>query len=181
MKFKPCFAMLVLLLLSALCLAQVPTPPLAGPFQGGKDISFTYIMGERDRLAYYGWGGELAASHFLTKNVGFQAETDYLRTNYSNLRDMGVRVGPIVRLWTQHAVQPYVHVLIGYAIIKSSYLKPETSFNGGGSILAGGGVYFPVYRGWYARAGADFENDWTTVATRVGRGTVGVAYKFGNR
>jgi hypothetical protein len=104
-----------------------------------------------------------------------------LRTNYENLRDVGMRCGPVVRLWTRHPVQPYMHVLLGYAIVKSSFLKPESSFHGGGSILAGVGLDFPVRQGWYARAGVDFENDWTDVATRVGRGTVGIAYRFGTR
>jgi len=178
-KNMRCCAKLLLLMVSTACFAQVPTPPLAGPFHGGKDISFTYILGETNRLAYSGSGGGFVASHFLNKNVGFQAETDYLRTNYENLRDLGMRCGPVVRLQTRHPVQPYVHVLLGFAIVKSSFLKPESSFHGGGSILAGVGLDFPFYQGWYARAGVDFENDWTATATRVGRGTVGIAYRFG--
>jgi len=172
---------LLLLLSSTVCFAQVPIPPLAGPFQGEKDISFTYILGETNRFAYSGSGGEFTASYFLNKNVGLQVEADYLRMNYENLRDMGIRCGPVVRLWTRHSVQPYVHVLLGYAVVRSSFLKPELSFHGGGSILAGVGLDFPIYQGWYARAGVDAENDWTAVATRVGRGTVGISYRFGTR
>lgn len=174
-------AKLLLLLFSTVCFAQVSTPPLTGALSEGKELSFTYVLGETNRLADYGWGGEVSASHFLNKNVGFQAETGYLSTNYENLRDFGMRCGPVVRLWTRHPVQPYVHVLLGYAIVRSSFLKPESSFHGGGSILAGVGLDFPVYQGWYARVGGDFENDWTATATRVGRGVMGISYRFGTR
>ena len=171
--------MLLLLLFSTSCFAQVSTAPLKE--LTSKELTFTYVSGETNRLAYFGRGGEVTASNFLNKNVGFQVEADYLRTNYANLRDMEVRGGTVVRLWTRNSVHPYVHVLIGYAFVKSSHLKPEASFHDAPSVLAGGGLDVSVARAWHVKAGVDIENDWKTVATRVGRCVMGVSYRFGTR
>lgn len=172
--------MLALSLFSGIGFAQVPTPPLATP--SSSDVSVSFVLAGRDPSApYYGVGGQFTASHFINDRLGFQVEGDYLRTDIDNMRDAGIRVGPVLRFWTNHAVQPYVHALIGYAEIKASYLNPATSFNGAPSILAGGGLDFPLSGGWHGRVGVDVEQDWTATGTTVARGVAGISYRFGPR
>lgn len=178
MKNKHCCAMLFLLLFSRMCLAQ-NIVPVKDPLV--KEVSFSYILADSNRNRYFGWGGEATATHFLTNNVDFQAEADYVRTDYANLHDMGVRGGPVVHLWSQHPVQPYIHLLMGYAFVESWFLRPETSFHGAPSIVAGAGLDLPIAEDWNLRLGVDVERDWTTIATELGRGVVGISYHFGPR
>ncbi len=177
MKVRLCCAILVLFLFSGICFAQVPASPLPAP---SSDISVSFIFAAKDRSVFdNGFGGQFTMSHFVNDKVGFQVEGDYLKMDFQNLRDAGGRVGPVVRFWTNHAVQPYVHALIGYAAVKSTYLNPVTSFNGAPSVMAGGGLDFPLSGEWHGRFGADLENDWTAIQTRVVRGVAGISYQFG--
>ncbi len=168
----------VLFLFSGICLAQRPAPAL---IPGANEVSVSFIYAQKGQsLSNYGFGGQIAGNHYFDEHVGFELQSDYIRTDFSNVRDAGVRVGPVMRFATKHAVQPYVEFLAGYARVESSYLRPVTSFHGSGSILAGGGVDFPLSGGWHAKAGADFEDDWN-VCTRVGRGVLGISYRFAAR
>jgi hypothetical protein len=125
---------------------------------------------------------QLTGSRFFNDWLGLRIEGDYLSTNASNLRDAGVRIGPVARFRTSRVVHPYVHALVGYSEVKASYLNPSTSFNGAPSLLSGAGLDVPLSRSWYGRVEGDLEYDWTAVhPTRTVRGLVGVAYRFGAR
>lgn len=176
---KHCCAMVMLLpfLWAATCVAQLPQPTFRR-LSADRDISYQNVVAQTNLLAHWGYGGEFTASQFVTKNAGFQIEADYFRTDFQNLRDTGMRCGPIVRLWTSHPVQLYAHALLGYAMVKSTFLRPVNSLHRSASVLAGGGLDFPISRGWYARAGVDIENDWTAIPTRSGRGIAGISYRF---
>jgi hypothetical protein len=180
MKIWFCGVMSVLVLFSGICVAQVPAPPIRTPW--ASDASVSFIVAGRDPSSpYYGVGGQFIVSHYVNNRLGFQVEGDYLRTDSYNLRDIGVRVGPVVRFRPDHAVKPYVHALIGYAAIKSSYLNPATSFNGAPSILVGAGLDFPLAQHWRGRVGGDVEEDWAAIGTTVARAVVGISYRFGAR
>jgi hypothetical protein len=132
-------------------------------------------------LLEYGVGGQITSTHFFDKHFGVhfgvKLEGDYMRMDYSNLRDSGVRIGPTIRFSTIHGVQPYVEALVGYARVQASYLRPVNSFHGSGSILAGGGFECHLTGGWYAKAGLDVQEDWAAY-TGSGRGLLGVSYRF---
>ena len=178
MNIRLCRAMLAMFLFSGICFAQVPQPPIPAPSLS--DISLGFIFAGK-QPSHYGVGGQFTASRFVNDRLGFQVEGDYLRTDEFNLRDAGVRVGPVVRFGAKHAVQPYLHALLGYAEVKSSYLKPVTSFNGAPSVLAGGGIDFRLSGGWHGIVEGDIEEDWAANRTRNARGVVGVSYRFGAR
>jgi hypothetical protein len=170
---------LALSLLSGICLAQRPTPPLQGGWLAPSDISVNFLLPVKDcEMSHYGVGGLITTSRYFSDHFGAQLQGDYMRTNYINYHEAGVKVGPVIRFWTKSAIEPYVHVLVGYSRVKDSNLKPTTSYHGSGSILGGGGLDFPLAGAWYGRVGADIQQDWT-VRQRAGRGIVGVSYKFG--
>ena len=173
-------AMLVLCLFTGICVAQVPAPPLAVP--SSSELSFNFIVTARDPSSpYYGVGGQVTASHYMSEWLGFQAEGDFSRTNVDNFRDIGVRVGPIARFRSHRAIQPYVHALVGVAEVKASYLTTPTSFNTAPSILLGAGAEFPLSQHWHGNIGGDLQEDWTSHRGTVVRGVAGVSYRFGTR
>jgi hypothetical protein len=170
--------MLLLLMFIGVCSAQRPSPAITGSTISN-EVSADFLLPIKDQ-SHIGFGGQVATTHFLSDNVGVQLQGDYLKTNEYDLHDAGVRVGPIVRFWSQHSIQPYARVLLGYARVRSSYLKPTGSYQGGGSIMFGGGLDFPLSSGWYGKLGADLQDDWGT-DTEAGRVLVGVSYRFNAR
>jgi hypothetical protein len=177
MKGRLWYAILTPLLLSWMCVAQAPKPALSSP---SNEVSIDFLVPVKGPDVSYGFGGQIAGSHFLDEHIGIKLQSDYVRTDYLNLRDAGVRIGPIMRFATKHAVQPYLEALMGYARVESSYLKPLTSFHGSGSFMGGGGLDFPLSGGWYGRVGADLQDDWSA-RTRAGRCIVGISYRLGAR
>lgn len=172
------FSLLVLLLFSGICFAQAPKPALSGGLASG-DISVSVLLPVKDQsLSHIGVGGDLSSTLFFGAHCGAQLEGSYERSDFADFRDGGVRVGPMIRLSTKRAIQPYVHALFGYSRVKDSLLNPTTSYHSSGSFLVGGGLEFPLLGAWYGRVGADFQDDWT-VRQQSGRGTVGVLYRFG--
>jgi hypothetical protein len=167
-------AMFVLVLSSGICFAQAPKPALTGQASNEMSADFLVPVKGSDLLSY-GFGGQIASTRFFSEHLGVKLQGDYMRMDNSNLRDSGIRIGPIVRFGTRHAVQPYLEALVGYARVEAMYLKP--GYHGGGSVLAGGGFEFPLVGGWYAKAGVDVQDEWAA-STRAGRGTVGVSYRF---
>jgi hypothetical protein len=160
-----------------MCVAQAPKSALSVP---SNEVSIDFLVPAKGPQVSYGFGGQIGSSHFFNDLLGVKLQGDYLRTDYLNLHDAGVRVGPIIRFADKHAVQPFLEALVGYARVESIYLKPSSSFHGGGSFLGGGGVDVPLSGGWYARVGADLEDDWAA-RTRVGRCSVGISHRFGAR
>jgi hypothetical protein len=130
------------------------------------------------KLSNVGIGGQFAATHFFGYHFGSQFQSDYMRAGYLHFYDKGARVGPIIRLGSKSAIQPYVRILLGYSQVKDLNLKPTTSYHASGSILGGGGIDFPLCGAWYGMVGADLQEDWT-VHQRSARGVVGVSYRFG--
>ncbi len=177
MKFHLCSSLLVLFLFAGICFAQAPKP--AAGLTISNEVSADFLLPIKDQ-SHAGFGGQFATSHFFSDNVGAQLQGDYLKTDEYDLHDAGVRVGPIVRFWSKHSIQPYVHALVGYSRVGSSYLKPTGSYQGSGSYLAGGGLDFPLAGGWYGRVGADLQNDWGA-HTEAGRVLMGVSYRFNAR
>ena len=179
MKIRLCFAMFALSLFAGVCLAQAPRPAVVG--SESNEVSANFILPVKGPdLSTSGYGGQIASTHYINKNLGIQLEGDYERTNYFDLRDAGVRVGPVVRFLTKQSAQPYVEALVGYARVEASYLKPVTSFHGSGSVLTGAGLDFHLSGGLYGKTGADLEGDWAA-RTRVVRGFLGLSYRFGVR
>jgi hypothetical protein len=168
-------AFALLSVLSAGCLAQQPTPVIAGS-ASTNDVSANFVLPVKDiGLSHYGMGGELSASHFLTGHIAVQVEGDYLRTDYLAFRDRGVRGGAIVRFHRDAGLQPYARALVGYSWVQDTSLSPVNSYHGSPSLLGGAGFDFRLGGSWYGRAGVDAQFDWITRA-RVGRGVVGISY-----
>jgi hypothetical protein len=181
MKIRLCYSLLVLFLFAGICFAQRPAPALD---QALNEVSADLLLPIKDQ-SHTGIGGQFTAAHYFGDNFGFQLQGDYLATDEYNLRDLGVRIGPVVRFRSQHSVQPYVHALVGYARVNASYLKQTGSPQSSGSVLGGGGLDFPLSGkwfngGWYGRVGADLQDDWGA-RTRIGRVFVGVSYRFNAR
>ena len=173
-------AITVLFLFSGICFAQVPIAPLPTP--SSSEFSFSYLGVAKNRtLSQTGFGGAITASHYINSALGFQVEGDYVRMNFQNIRDAGLRLGPVVRLRSGHLVQPYFKVMLGYSEVKTSYLNPSNSFNGTPSFLAGAGVDIALSQGWLAQVGLDAVNDWTATPTRTMRLGVGLSHRFGVR
>jgi len=180
MKTRLCHS-LVLFLFAGTCFAQQPAPTLN---EALNEVSADLLIPIKDQ-SHIGIGGQVTATHFFGDNVGLQLQGDYLTTDEYNLRDVGARIGPVVRFRSQQAIQPYVRALVGYSRVESSYLKQKSSLQNSGSVLVGGGLDFPLSTGWssgawYGRVGADLEDDWTAT-TRMGRVSVGVSYRFNAR
>lgn len=179
MKSRLCRALFVLFLFSGVCLAQAPAGALIVP--GPNEVSVDFLVPQKGPgLSHYGVGGQISGSHFFDEHVGITAQGDYMRTDFYNVHDAGVRVGPTMRIADIHGVQPYVEFLVGYARVEAGYLKPETSFHGSVSVMGGVGVDFPLAGRWYAKVGVDLEDNWSA-STRVSRGLLGISYRFGGR
>lgn len=176
MKLWNCLSVFTLFFFAGICSAQRPAPPLAVP---SNELSADFLLPIKDQT-HIGLGGQLTSAHFFGDNLGLQLQGDYLSTDEYGLQDAGVRVGPIVRFWSQHSIQPYVHTLFGYARVKASYLQPAGSYRNSGSFLGGGGLEFPLSGGWSGRIGADLEGD-GGARTRAGRVLAGVSYHFNGR
>jgi hypothetical protein len=163
--------------LSVACLAQQPTPVIAG-LASASDLSANFVLPVKDLgLSHYGMGGELSASHLLTSHVAVQVEGDYLRTDYLVFRDRGVRAGGVLRFRRNAGIQPYARALVGYSWVQDTSLPPANSYHGSPSLLGGAGLDFRLAGCWYGRAGVDVQYDWITKA-KVGRGVVGISYHF---
>jgi hypothetical protein len=180
MKVRFCCAVLLLFVFSGICFAQVPVPSLPKP---ATEFSLVVIVADKDStLTHWGEGEQLTFTHFVYKNLGVQAEGDFVRINFDGVREGAGRVGPVVRFINHGRIQPYAHFLGGITDTKADYLKPVGQYNTAGSLLMGGGFDFPISHGgeWYATAGADIEYDWTAVHTKVGRVVMGFSYRFGH-
>lgn len=185
MKIHVCHAMLVLFMFAGVSLAQVPAPVLI--VSTSNELSGDFLVtakgptpGNDKSVPWsFGRGGQFAGAHFFRKYIGAKLQADYERMDYDNQTEAGVRVGPVLRLATFRAVQPYVEALVGYARVRASYLRPVSSYHSSGSVLGGGGVDFPLPGSgrWYARAGVEIQDDWTA-KTSVGHGFLGISYRF---
>lgn len=178
MKIRFGCSLLILFLFAGICFAQAPKPALVG-LSVSNEVSVDFLLPIKDQ-SHTGFGGQLTTTHFFSDKLGVQLLGDYLETDEYDLHDAGVKVGPIVRFWSHHLIQPYVHVLVGYSRVRSSYLKPTDSYQGSGSVLGGGGFEFPLAGGWNGKVGADLQDDWGA-STRAGRVLVGVSYRIGAR
>jgi hypothetical protein len=174
-RIWPASIVLVLFLLSGVCLAQSPAPMINIP---ANEVSVESVVAGKGPGVNFGFGGQISGSHFLSEHIGIKLEGDYTRADDFNLHDGGLRGGAILRFRAQHAIQPYLECLAGYARVEASYLRPAARFHGSGSVLGGGGFDLSLGDGWYATAGVDIQQDWT-VSTTLARGVLGVSYRFG--
>ena len=169
----------IVLLFCGMSLAQRPASPASLRASPSADISGNCLLPVKDAsLSRYGAGAQFTAAHYFDNHFGVQLQADYVKANIFDFHDAGIRAGPIFHFVNRSALQPYVHVLVGYSKVKdNANLKFPATYHSSGAILGGVGCDFPLTGNWYGRVGADVQDNWT-VRAREGRGLIGVSYWF---
>lgn len=124
-------------------------------------------------------------THYFTRNLGFTADADLLRSNYQAFREYGYRFGPTYRFIPNQRVQLFPRALFGYARFKSGLTGPRRPYQDGFSYALGGGADIWLTGPWSARVTGDFEDCVDSFGaanpTRFLRVEFGFKYSFGSQ
>jgi hypothetical protein len=178
MRNRTVCAVTTLLLLSGLCLGQrAPVPAITNPLDA--EVSLNYMLVVKNQNPDLGNGVDFTATRYFARHIGVTAESEAMYVSYSQLREYAARLGPVYHLNQGGNIQPFVHALVGYSVVSSTALGPTRPHKYGGSLLLGGGIDVRLRGPVFARTSMDVVDGWST-GTRFGRGTVGLAIKFGD-
>ena len=168
-----------LFLLSGFCFGQgTPVPALTNPF--GNDISLSYMLVEKNRSFNLGNGGDITATHYLTRHIGIIAETEAMTVSRWQIHEYAVRAGASYRFNDGADIQPFVRASAGFSKVNASYHANRPIHDFGGSLMLGAGTDVRIKGQLFARFTADVVDNWDA-STRFGRGTAGFAFHFGDR
>jgi hypothetical protein len=156
---------------------RAPVPALSSPL--GDDLSVSYMLVAKDSSLNVGNGADFTSTHYFTEHLGISAQTEAMRMDRFQVREVAARMGATYRFNVGANYQPFVRVFAGYSGVSATYFGPTRPHKYGGSLLAGAGTDVRVRGPLFARLTLDAVDNWDA-KTRFARGAVGFAYHFGD-
>lgn len=128
-----------------------------------------------------GEAADIALTHYFTRNLGFTADGDLLKSNYQDFREYGYRFGPTLRLVANRRLQLFTRGLFGYARFKDGLTGPHRPYEDGFSYTLGGGADTRIAGPLSVRVSGDFEDctGASSAATPTRYLRIGFGFKYG--